>query len=471
MKQTVIVMRMLVFCLMISSMKLFAEIDKYDAAVVRALLDSVGWENIAVDSVINRSTQGMSIAEVQRITYLDLSHREGVPKIGRLPSAIKQLPELTTLILSGNLLSDLPGALDTLPKLSRIYLAGNNFSTIPEVLNKQSLYVLNADDNRLEELPEWIGRLDNLQLASFVNCGIDSVPESLADAPALTTLLLDSNRIAVLPEKFTGLTDLTISIDKNSLCEPDSTMLLWLNEHSATPDWQATQNCISTVVSVTTEPVTGTVVHVTSEIATDVRVCQQVEVVPVDITTLSWFQKTVLKAVELQNQECISVEQSPFVVTFTYADKADELQQDPVFAVYYAQDNSTQFIEGIAVDSVKQTVSFRASRVGTYLLAVSVPPSSLFQPSEIYQSRYTSSVAVTVHNNLIRLQVNAMSQRNVHVKLLSVSGKMLYQTTRTLGEGYSTEIISPERSVRSGMYCIVIDGKNIRHRQMIRLIR
>lgn len=442
-------------------------VDPFDSTVVRAILDSIGWKNIPVDSVAKRSTEGVSMNEVtvQRVTYLDLSHRAGVPEIERLPTIINRLSELVTLILNGNALEDLPVSLLSLTKLSRLYLSDNSFSELPKVLRLLSLYVLNADRNNLTELPEWMGEMKELQLASFIACRIITLPDSITENVNLTTLMLDSNLIETLPAEITGLEDLSISIDANGLCEVDSALLGWLNAHSLTPDWQAKQRCITTVSSVLTDASSGTVVHITSDVAPSERICQPIAIEPVDISSLSWFSRNIIKAVNLQYQECALEGQESFIITFTYGDVSDELEADIALAVYYSFDKKAQFVEGITIDTEKKTVSLRATRGGVYLLTANTTTGIRSRP-EIPE---TVQLKTKVEGNRITLTSTTPVSQQVMVRILSLDGKIVCHSTLTFTTSVRSAVIHPALHLPSGVYGITVDGHSLRHRATIRL--
>jgi internalin A len=107
----------------------------------------------------------------------------------RLPESLRKLTHLTHLDISVNQLRSLPESLFHLTRLQR----------------------LNVSENpRLTSLPEWVGRLTQLETLHSDSAGLESVPESLAQLTNLKTLNLFNNQLAALPESIGRLTQLQI---------------------------------------------------------------------------------------------------------------------------------------------------------------------------------------------------------------------------------------------------------------------
>ncbi|KAF8065610.1 Lrrc47 [Scenedesmus sp. PABB004] len=135
-----------------------------------------------------------------------------------LPEGLFKLPLLRTLVLEGNALTELPDGLFSLPRLHTLNVSKNLIASLPDSLAAASeLHSLNVGFNQLQALPACITRLPKLstliashnggvtalpsgisrlsQLSELqaTHCGLRAVPQELAAAPKIKTLLLDPN--------------------------------------------------------------------------------------------------------------------------------------------------------------------------------------------------------------------------------------------------------------------------------------
>lgn len=159
-----------------------------DTAVVRAILDGSGLETLPVDSVVARVSDG-------RVVGLNLENRG----IERIPADISSL------------------------RLRNLSLGGN----------------------RLDSLPDAIGRIFSLHVLSVKNNRLVFVPGSIGDLPELRTLDLSSNELGSLPENIVRLKGLsTLSVRDNLLRDVRAPVGTWLDTYCTDTiggDWRSKQ--------------------------------------------------------------------------------------------------------------------------------------------------------------------------------------------------------------------------------------
>ncbi|MFT5322430.1 MAG: hypothetical protein ACI8P0_000265 [Planctomycetaceae bacterium] len=134
--------------------------------------------------------------------------------------------EATELKLGGSLqtiaareLNELPESLGQLTQLQTLDLSDNQLAALPEWLGRLTqLQMLDLSDNQLAALPEWLGRLTQLQTLNLSRNQLTALPESLGQLTQLQTLNLSRNRLTALPESLGQLTQLqTLNLYLNQL--------------------------------------------------------------------------------------------------------------------------------------------------------------------------------------------------------------------------------------------------------------
>ncbi|KAK3272417.1 hypothetical protein CYMTET_19292 [Cymbomonas tetramitiformis] len=89
----------------------------------------------------------------------------GEPCICRLHRVLERTPNVTTLLLAKNKLSQIPSSVWSLEKLEVLDLSDNYLTEMPhEMAQLGNLQTLNVSRNRLEGLGDWRQRLNNVQI-------------------------------------------------------------------------------------------------------------------------------------------------------------------------------------------------------------------------------------------------------------------------------------------------------------------
>ncbi|KAG5847986.1 hypothetical protein ANANG_G00132080 [Anguilla anguilla] len=145
-----------------------------------------------------------------------------VNPITKLPDGFTQLINLTQLFLNDAFLSPCP----KLWELERLDLGSNEFSELPDVLEQvQHLKEIWMDNNSLQRLPGFIGRLKHLTYLDLSKNRIESVDSDISGCEALEDLLLSFNSLQQLPDSIGMLKKLTtLKVDENQLSSLPNTI-------------------------------------------------------------------------------------------------------------------------------------------------------------------------------------------------------------------------------------------------------
>jgi Leucine-rich repeat (LRR) protein len=150
----------------------------------------------------NRLTEVPGLGNLHRLISLDAQHNRLTTLEG-----VQHLSSLTQLIANDNALTQVPG-LATLTRLTRLDLRGNQLAALDGVQGLTLLTQLDLSDNLLSALPEQIHRLIRLQYLNLSNNQFTSLPGGIERMVGLTQLNLSGNRLVELPGTLSGLTRL-----------------------------------------------------------------------------------------------------------------------------------------------------------------------------------------------------------------------------------------------------------------------
>lgn len=135
------------------------------------------------------------IGLLKKLKTLDLSNN----KIAKLPKEMSQLGELQSLNITSNMISELPKDLSNWSNLIVIKFSHNKFQHFPQGLCsptfRQHLTEIHATDNEINNLPLEICHLSALRHLDLTNNKIEVVPGELADCTKIKTLALKNNKI------------------------------------------------------------------------------------------------------------------------------------------------------------------------------------------------------------------------------------------------------------------------------------
>lgn len=134
------------------------------------------------------------IGLLRKLKTLDLSNNQ----IETLPQEMSQLTELQSLNVINNKISALPDDLSKWTNLIVIKFSHNQFENFPAALCSptfKQLSEIHATDNQICNLPIGIGQLSALRHLDLTNNKIEHIPGELADCVKIKTLALQNNPI------------------------------------------------------------------------------------------------------------------------------------------------------------------------------------------------------------------------------------------------------------------------------------
>lgn len=110
-------------------------------------------------------------------------------------SKLNSLLQLEELVISNNRIQSLPNSIGRLENLKILLTDVNALTWLPSSIGQcRSLRILNVASNNLLSLPEEIGHLKELRVLNLANNYLRYLPQTVADLPNLTALWLNDNQ-------------------------------------------------------------------------------------------------------------------------------------------------------------------------------------------------------------------------------------------------------------------------------------
>lgn len=145
-----------------------------------------------------------SISDLTKLKKIYLNHNS----VKELPRDIGSL-KLSYLSLNNNLLQELPNSLTNLINLDTLNVAGNYITKLPEKIGKlHKLTFLNLELNNLKKLPKSIGKLKKLEYLNISRNKITYLPNSFGKLSRLNVLDAQFCLLTKLPASFGNLVHL-----------------------------------------------------------------------------------------------------------------------------------------------------------------------------------------------------------------------------------------------------------------------
>jgi hypothetical protein len=129
------------------------------------------------------------------LEILDLSNN----KLSALPDDLGRLKKLRILFLSENEFKEIPKVLAQCSELTMIGFKSNQISLFPENALPLKVQWLILTDNKIEKLPDSIGKLTKLQKCMLAGNRLHSLPNTMAACKNLELLRISANQIERLP--------------------------------------------------------------------------------------------------------------------------------------------------------------------------------------------------------------------------------------------------------------------------------
>ncbi len=137
-----------------------------------------------------------AVTKMTDVEILDLSDNE----LTELPEELKNLNQLTTLLLSGNKLEEIPGNVCRLKTLTTLDVTYNVIKSVPETIsNLNQLTTLNLSFNELEEMPKALCQLKKLTALDITSNPIKRIPKEIKNLHQLSTLRVANTMLEELP--------------------------------------------------------------------------------------------------------------------------------------------------------------------------------------------------------------------------------------------------------------------------------
>jgi Leucine rich repeat len=236
-----------------------------DAEVVRFILDTNGYNDVAVDYVavdtLDESPSGGRIVslvfstkefvepwlrlsvlprEVGRLSALRrLSILDGT--LTSLPDELAKLTNLETLQVYRCPLDGFPEVVLAIPTLKELGLLQVGLKELPAGIRVLSMLgLLQLDGNSLKSLPEEFTQLASLEEVHLSGNQLTALPSDIGNLTKLTRLTAAGNQITELPESILDLGPDSILVRNNQLCQVPVPIANWLDQY-AVSGWEAEQ--------------------------------------------------------------------------------------------------------------------------------------------------------------------------------------------------------------------------------------
>lgn len=149
------------------------------------------------------------------LEVLDLSGN----RLSALPDALPRLQRLRILFCSDNDFTELPAVLGRCPQLEMVGFKANRIATVPGGALPAQLRWLILTDNRIDTLPDEIGRCGRLQKLMLAGNRLRALPVGLAACRRLELLRISANRLEALPDWLLAMPRLAwLAFGGNPLC-------------------------------------------------------------------------------------------------------------------------------------------------------------------------------------------------------------------------------------------------------------
>ncbi|MBD3215974.1 MAG: hypothetical protein GF311_25405, partial [Candidatus Lokiarchaeota archaeon] len=217
----------------LENFKVLVDKLKKNGVIVTKRFQSVAEENSIKDL---ESLANTKLSEVKNLDYnrkvgYTLSKKKitGIKMEGcelkNLPDSLFKLSFLKRLVLYRNKLSNITESIGNLENLEYLDLRENHLKNLPESMKRlESLTTLGLGGNKFKNLPDSICNLKKLEILHLGINNFIHFPENVTELHSLRKLYLHGNKISNIPESIENLTNLKhLDLSRNNLeTLPDS---------------------------------------------------------------------------------------------------------------------------------------------------------------------------------------------------------------------------------------------------------
>jgi len=125
--------------------------------------------------------------------------------LAALPDDLPRLHKLRILFCSNNRFTELPAMLGSMPALTMVGFKANQITSVPASALPPALRWLVLTDNRIEHLPDELGRRPAMQKLMLSGNRLKTLPDTMANLHQLELLRLAANAFETLPAWLTKL--------------------------------------------------------------------------------------------------------------------------------------------------------------------------------------------------------------------------------------------------------------------------
>lgn len=125
--------------------------------------------------------------------------------LAALPDDLPRLHKLRILFCSNNRFTELPAMLGSMPALTMVGFKANQITSVPASALPPALRWLVLTDNRIEHLPDELGRRPAMQKLMLSGNRLKTLPDTMANLHQLELLRLAANAFEALPAWLTKL--------------------------------------------------------------------------------------------------------------------------------------------------------------------------------------------------------------------------------------------------------------------------
>ncbi len=169
----------------------------------------------AISERIDRDGLDNSIFKLKGLNFLEISRTS----LSSMPDDLKNLENLTNLVLCGNKLSEISESLTCLSKLKLLDVSRNVLTVLPGLEKLTALQTLNVSGNRLSEFPD-ISSLAQLHVLDISHNALSALPAGISSESLslLGQVFANGNEITEIPADLTNLQSLrTLDVSDNKL--------------------------------------------------------------------------------------------------------------------------------------------------------------------------------------------------------------------------------------------------------------